>query len=266
MKRIDSNEIRKIQLDMLDTVAQICDDNKLVYWLCGGTLLGAIRHKGFIPWDDDIDVLMPRDSYEKLKSFVGQRINDHYKIISYEDGKSCYPFMKMVDTRTEVDEKFHNSSFKTGVWIDIFVTDGCPAEAWKIWLRYKRVRFWRTMLQIKFAEPGQGSSKLAAAVKTLLIPFGKLFSYKFVCKRMDKLSAKTAIDKSPFVAGIIWGYGPQEKMPRSFLEQVDVEFEGKTYKAPKEWDYYLSSLYGDYMKLPPVEKQIRHDFVAYWKD
>ena len=118
MKKITPEEIKKIQLDLLIQFAEFCKKNNLYYCLAYGTLLGAIRHKGFIPWDDDIDVIMPRPDYEKFCKLVAEK-----KIATSLQNNSTYPFVKIIDTRTLVRERFAQKE-EVGIWIDVFVLDG----------------------------------------------------------------------------------------------------------------------------------------------
>lgn len=129
MHPIELDELKSIELDILLAFHDYCEQKGLSYMLYYGTLLGAVRHQGFIPWDDDIDVVMPRDDYEAFfRSFPCDSSFETIKLISYRDRSSIYPFIKLVDTRTEVVEDFVDPRYKTGVWIDIFPMDGLPED------------------------------------------------------------------------------------------------------------------------------------------
>ena len=120
-KKLSSEEIKQIELNLLLKLDEICKKYKLRYYLCGGTLLGAVRHKGFIPWDDDIDVLMPREDFEKLLRLEKKQKQDTVeKIVSWKSGNSIYPFIKLINTNTVLKEKYLSEEFTTGIWIDIF--------------------------------------------------------------------------------------------------------------------------------------------------
>ena len=106
-KKLNSDEVKKIELQLLLKFDELCKKHDLQYSLCGGTLLGAIRHKGFIPWDDDIDVMMPRDDFEKLLKLEKTQASDQVeKLVSWKSGKSIYPFIKMINTKTVLKEKY----------------------------------------------------------------------------------------------------------------------------------------------------------------
>ena len=123
MKEIGIEELKRIQIGILKHLDAFCNENNLKYFMCGGTLLGAVRHKGFIPWDDDIDIMMKREDYDKLIELYPKNDNSNFKLFSYELDKSFpYPFAKMDDFRTIFEEEI-NDSYKIGVNIDIFPID-----------------------------------------------------------------------------------------------------------------------------------------------
>ncbi len=273
MRKIESDEIRQIQLQELLHLDSFCKEKGLRYWLCGGTLLGAVRHKGFIPWDDDIDVLMPREDFDRLLRYETEQdaggtgtAEGPYRFISWKSGRSVYPFLKLVDTRTVVKEYMLDSRYPTSVWIDIFPLDGMPDDEKVIRKKYKQMHRGQLIILTAYGEAEKGVSAFSRTVKKFLIPVLRRMNIRKVCDRMNEICREYPVGSSPYVGGILWGYGPQERMPKSFLDPVPVEFEGHTFPAPACWDYYLTQLYGDYMTLPPEDKRERHDFEAWWKE
>ena len=132
--------------------------------------------------------------------------------------------------------------------------------------KFKKIKFYKTILLTAYSEMGKGATWYAALAKRVLIPICKHLNTEKLCNKLNAISKEYPIDKSPYVGGFLWGYGPQEKMPKEFLEPVEVEFEGYMFPAPKCWDFYLTQLYGDYMQLPPENKRISHDFNVYMKE
>lgn len=267
MNRIELEDIKRIELNILLEFDSFCKENNLKYMLAGGTLLGAIRHKGFIPWDDDIDVCMPRDDYERLYELLkGKKIKERFRLISYRDNSAIYPFFKIVDDHTVASENMVNSGEQLGLWIDIFPLDGCPADKKKAGRMLKKVAFYKWLISIKNCRIGTGTTKWKAILKIPVALLARLIDTRKVAEHINKVSQKYDVNNSPCVASFQGCYGEKEQMPSSFLDTIEVEFESHMLPTTKEWDYYLTSLYGNYMELPPKDKRVQHGMVAYYKD
>ena len=266
MRQLSSKEIKQIELSILKAFACYCEDNNLTYFLCGGTLLGAIRHHGFIPWDDDIDVFMPRPDYEKFYTLSKNVPIAHNLVVaSYKnsDVKINYPFIKVLDNTTLVYEKTKSKKEKIHIWIDVFPIDGFYDDDSKNMTIIKKIHLRRDLLAIASADISQSKSLLKKIGKIFLIPLIKLIGVKNICKQIDRLSSKVDYKSANYVGGFMWGYGINEKMIKSDLTIIKHEFEDSIFNIPSNYDTYLSNLYGDYMKLPPEEKRIIHGFTAY---
>lgn len=261
MTEIDINDLKKIEINILKEIDGFCGKNNLRYFLCGGSLLGAVRHKGFIPWDDDIDILMPREDYERFIETFGDKT---YSILSYKNNRDYYlPFAKVVDTRTCIRETLVKSVSGCGVYIDVFPLDGLSNNlltAEKI--LKKNNRKMRLNFAIELNVFNKNIFKYCIC-KILRI----FFNSKKLCKSMEKTSMRYKVEDSNYV-GVSFGfYGKKEIMDKEIFENsIQVEFEDGKYFAPSEYDKYLSHLYGNYMQLPPIEKQVtHHSFIAYWR-
>ncbi len=261
-------DVQNIELNILKYFIYVCEKYELRYYLAGGTLLGAIRHQGFIPWDDDIDVLMPRPDYDKLQTLASKINSERYLIASHELKNLNYPFCKLFDKTTVIKKVYDKDEFEQHLWIDIFPLDGLPSNEQEIKRIYQKSLFFRNQLNIQRSQDGKGKSKL----KILLKPFLKRILLWFVgipgaVEKIDKLAREFDFDKCEKVGGIVWGYGPQECMKKAeFLSAVKVQFEDIEVNAPGCWKKYLTALYGDYMQLPPPEKRVTHDMNAWIKD
>lgn len=259
-KNISMEELRRIQLDILDRIHQFCSENELRYSLGGGTLLGAIRHKGYIPWDDDIDIMMPRPDYETfLQKFDGQYEN--LKLQHYKNSSACMKtFAKVFDDRTVLIEKIQ----KTGIYVDVFPIDGLPSEdllpLFIEELENQGRWLYRSTNIIGFDK--NPWHLLKYIIRKLIDP-----SRSVIVERLEKFLTQYPFDSADYAGAIVGRYVEKEHMAASvFRHYVDVLFEGRSYKAISDFNAYLTKHYGDYMTLPPKDKQVsNHEYIAYWK-
>lgn len=262
---LTSEEIKKRELAILLSFQKFCKKNNLLFYLSGGTLLGAIRHHGFIPWDDDIDVCMPRADYERLIQIYINK--DHqYCLRAPKLGNFTAPFAKLVDTETWIEAQYTVDKDNYHLWIDIFPVDGLPSSLDEVKKVYKKCNFYRRMLLIMGAKLGEGKTTFHKYIKYILKPLAILFYGKQRCvDKIEKIAQTYHYQDYEYVGAITWGlYGVGERMLKcEFEKQVSVQFEGYQFPAFSCWKSYLTGLYGDYMKLPPVEKRQTHDMKVY---
>lgn len=263
MKKIDEMELKKVQLEILNVVDLFCKNNNINYWLDAGTLLGCIRHKGYIPWDDDIDIGMLREDYNKFLSIFNKQ-NNRYRVISNELSSDCYyPYAKVLDTNTILYEPDENG-IKLSVNIDVFVYDNAPDNPKECKKMYYRRNLY-TLLnagQFKVFSPQSFIKKIA---KQMLYYFGLLFSKGYFSTQIVKNSKKYKDENCKCVGNFtsVTRFICNKRVFNSFIVGI---FEGKEYSIPVGYDEWLSNFYGDYMKLPPVEKRVsHHKFIAYMK-
>ena len=266
---LDIDGIKKTENDLLREFDGICRKNGLYYTLCGGTMLGSIRHQGFIPWDDDIDVFMPRPDYDRL---LNGEVNldflpDYVKVVSWKDGSMNFPFMKLVDTRTDISVDYFDDRYNVRhIWIDILPMDGNSDDPRACASACRKAHILRHILTLKMSQSGEGKSRLKAvlkpAAKALFAPVPMLT----LCRMIDDVSKSFPFDGGETVCCIMWGCGPREKIDRKqFMTPVMKEFEGELYPVPSNYVEYLSNLYGDYMQLPPEDKRVVHGITAFMK-
>lgn len=276
MKEIEIEDLKKIELHILDAISDFCERKGLTYFLCGGTLLGAARHKGFIPWDDDIDVMMPRPDYDRfLNEFSGY---ENLRIVSPETDE-CYPFAfaTVGDVRTWKCEERLRSKYTTclSVNVDVFPIDGLPDKEEDIKKLYEEIKLDGKVLQSATYKFGRGQSVMSTIMKNIGIAVFRISeilginSLRNVLGKWDSRCKSFSYATSNKV-GItaISHYGTKEVNNKDvFSATVNVEFEGKAYKAPIGYDKYLSQLYSKkYMELPPKEKQVtHHTSKCYWR-
>jgi len=264
MKEITINELKKIQLDILDDIDDFCKKNKINYWLDYGTLLGAIRHSGYIPWDDDIDIGMLRDDYDK---FIKTYQSNKYKLLSCENNNDYYfPFAKVIDNNTilyEPDEK----GIKIGVYIDIFVHDKASNNSLENTNNYNK-RDLYNKLRIAQLFPNNYDKKniKKRIMRFFLKIYLKFLPKNYYTKKISENSKRFINQDTQKIADFIAPYRLVVNKD-IFKKFINVKFEKKNYPAPIGYDEYLQTIYGNYMKLPPKEKRIsNHTFKAYYKN
>lgn len=269
MKQLTLPEIRQRLLGILIELNDFCEENNIHYYLCAGTLLGAIRHKGFIPWDDDIDIAMSRPFYDKLQDIARHNdvFHDHYKIVTYQNGTTHYPFMKVLDTETYTKQSYTNETNENSLWVDIFPFDGVPADINERRKLYQKELFVRKILNLNFAKVGDGKTMSHKLIKPLFMPFAKMYGIDRANKRIDELCRSYGYDRAEYVGDINWGDYDKEIMKKTdFDKPTYVTFEGHKFKTMSCWDQYLTDLYGDYMQLPPVDQRENHELKAWLRE
>lgn len=243
---------------ILQDFAGYCDRNGLTYWLAGGTLLGAVRHGGFIPWDDDIDVDMPRTDYLALLDSIRKRpVGDHYRAVALELGNSPYPFIQLLDLDTKITNS--NSSLHSSLWLDIFPFDCLNPSVLENDRFFRKIRHCARMLEIASIERVRGRTAAVRLAKTAVVAFAKIRGASHYGQRLLDTVRHASRPNSPVCGNAVWGPGQKGILPReALLPCSTVAFRGVEFKAPRDPHAYLSAFYGDYMDLPPENQRISH--------
>lgn len=273
MKELQIREIKDLSFQVLKSLRQICEENGLRYSLTGGTLIGAVRHQGFIPWDDDIDVMMPRPDYDRLIAIVAAGDYGFDLRCGELDGENYwYPFAKACHRHTRVVEKdTRESAVDFGVYVDIFPVDGAGNRPRGAKLRVMRFQFLHG-LKITSNWTSYHRSKLRSwyyePPRYVCYLISRIWGRRRIDRALERFLRRKPYETSAYVGRLVGDYGSKEVMERGVFEKtIPVTFEGETFQAIEGYDAFLTQLYGNYMQLPPKEKQVsHHEFQAYWVD
>ena len=277
MKKVDITELKQIELRMLKDFDKICRDNKIKYFLGYGTLLGAVRHKGFIPWDDDIDIIMLDSEYQKLLKVI----NKYDKYTLFDPETSCnyyYPFAKFSDNSTILVENHFKKIDNLGVNLDIFQLYDLPNDD-----IMREKNFQRLLKKSKMYNRNEKvikyyySTSLLRSIMKGIIYFPQHLKYKLFYKNRDL--KKEIIEEiknyknynngqeAKYVGNLVDGSINLDIKPKNiFDEQSELIFENHNFFVPSKYEEFLTGEYGNYMKLPPEKDRVAiHGFTIYKK-
>lgn len=271
MRKLSLEEKKNISLEVLKKFDAICKKNGLVYYLGYGSLLGAIRHKGFIPWDDDIDVVMLRKDYVKLHKIINSELkNTNCCFLSSVNNSYPYSFAKIVDTRTHVKNKNVIKIDRLGIGIDIFPFDYLGNNLNKIYKNKNRLYIVESFISYSLfnniREANNGGKSIRKSIEYIVC---KTIGWKNWCKLYAFFEKKYIANNKTTYCGMM------SKMCKSvepvfnsriFDKTSLVEFEGCMFPAPSDYDSFLKTVYHDYMKLPPENERVAHSNIAYIND
>lgn len=273
MKELTNQDIKDVSLQILIDIHEFCIENNIRYSLAYGTLIGAIRHKGFIPWDDDVDILMPREDYDRF--FKTYKSKNGYVGSAPQTNDSYMFFGRVYDTKKTSSKPWRPQGTleNTGVWIDVFPIDVMPDDRLEYerdvrsFIRlYDRVHMKRECM-ISFSEMGGNPLRIAklAVKKIMTMNLNLVSAISSFDKGIEAYAGKNSLYKG-FMANNMEVF--QERLPSSIYEKfIPAEFEGRQFMILAEYDAYLRNFYGDYMQFPPEEKRVyshsSHKF--YWK-
>lgn len=270
MREIDITEIKKIEFEMLKYAKKICEENGIKYYLGYGTLLGAVRHKGFIPWDDDVDIVLFREEYEKFIAAVEKDHHEYIKIFHMNNASSYFgPYGMLVDTRTVMKNKKIKPEIMEGmgICIDVFPLDSFEdSETAKKYL--KKSHRLKSLNNLSMTATFSGDSGVKKLLKLLVAPFANLIGHKKICEKTAALAEYANHGQKKYVMDLMWD--PKVCWcisSEAYGEGTMLEFEGELFNSPTNYDLVLRSGYGDYMQFPPEEERgTGHNNIFCWKD
>lgn len=264
MREITLAEKKRLLLDMLSEIHEFCEKNAITYFLVGGTLLGAVRHDGFIPWDDDIDIGMPREDYTKFISTFQSKYADVWNWTNKDN--YVWPAAKVINKETVLIEN-GNKKNAIGVFIDVFPFDKVSGNYVEAVSKQKRIAVWKNAIELKYL----AFDKKRPLHKNIIVGLGKMLFLvpdSFVLKNIERLSIKDNCKKCEYICNFAGAWGKREIAQSNWFQfTIKHVFEGRYFNIPAGYHEYLSTVYGNYMELPPVEKRVtHHGNVAYWKE
>ena len=258
----DTAQLRQLQLvelEIMKVFADICARHNLRYAMIGGTMLGAIRHKGFIPWDEDMDVGMPRPDYEKFMSICRSELPEGYDLRTFRQNPDYKrAFSKLVDKRVVITNDSNVKTTYEYAWLDIFPFDGMPKNRARQLIHFWHMTFWRFLYRascfeemVNLNRPGR-PLYLRAIIKFLQIThFGSRMDTIKLLKKLEKGLAKYPYDASPFMVSFFGQYMTREIVDKKLLGKgARYPFEGLMLIGPEKYDAFLTQFYGDYMTPP----------------
>lgn len=262
MRKIDIDELKKIQIDILNTVVDFCENNSINYWLDCGTLLGAIRHKGYIPWDDDIDIGMLRPDFDRFMKTFNQEGGRYQAYCIENNSEFYYGFGKVLDTKTVLYEP-DEDGMKLSVNIDVFVYDNAPDDDKKLEIMFLKRDLYRNLNLARCLEHKPNGNLIRRSFIYFLRILIKPFPKKYFVEKLV-LNSKRHAESNTKRIGNFLGVMKMYCRKEVFNSFINVDFEGQNYKAPIGYDEYLKAFYNNYMELPCIEKQVSHHrFIAY---
>lgn len=266
---IKIEESKKIQLELLSKIHSFCEEQNLTYFLMWGTLLGAVRHKGFIPWDDDIDIIMLRKDYE---SFCKNFQAEHAKVVEVYNQPDYYlPIGKVIDTRTVLRENV-KTGCDIGVYVDIFVMDYLSRNETVNQKAIHKLLLLRNVLMLNIVPDSNKRTGYRKILFKMASPLTHIINMNHISQKMDSIAKNINQNakEAEYVAALLTPDGNATKNLRFkkdlFMEKILLPFEDKFFWVPKKYDVILKKRYGNYMQYPPQEQQIsHHEYKQYWK-
>ncbi len=262
----DNKKVQDLTMNTLNVLISYCEEHNLRYYFTGGALIGVLRHKGFIPWDDDIDLGLPRKDFDKLHELLSKDMPKGYGICNrFTDSNWHFAMSQFIDLESEIEINLAEQPRKAHIWIDIFPLDGLPDNKILRWFRVKHILLKRYMVQIAHITTQVDYHRDRPTYENVIIefckkvPVGKLFNTNKILDSLERLLRKSDFDKAEWCGNMLGRYREREIVQKEwFGTPQKAVFENEEVNIPENSDAILKCLYGDYMKLPPEKDRIAH--------
>lgn len=274
MNTISLRDLQEIELTILKKIIEICERHNLTYFALGGTLLGAVRHKGFIPWDDDVDIGMPRPDYEKFLKIASNELSNPYLVtgIQYDNAEYYYYYARVINRDIKLVRKASMKSVTINAWVDVFPLDGVPegTDAFNSW--YKKAKRLKRLFEFsqyeyfyKFYTTKSINPKqhLVSGLKHIvkISKAYRLVNTKRVWKKLDNQLKKIDYNNSTRLFNFCGCWGVKEMFPKEYYGEGSLyEFEDIMIRGPVDYHSVLTQMYGDYM-TPPKDADKDHHYI-----
>ena len=255
-------KLHEILLIITDEIDKICRSNRITYSLYGGTLLGAVRHQGFIPWDDDLDIAMLREDYTRFIKVCQNELGSNFNLITYENTPEYgYNFAKVTLKGTRVKEGNYLKEKQSEIWVDVFPLDNVPQNSFEKYIQKTKNYFYIKLLEERFdgLTKNEKNYKKILAYKMLNL-INRVVSAQYIKKKNQSNCLKYDNSRTMYISSMSSSYGyDKETIPREIFDSItEYKFEDRRYLGVKNYDYWLKRVFGNYMELPPIEKRQTH--------
>lgn len=262
----DNKKVQDLTMFTLNTLIEFCEKNNIRYYFTGGALIGVLRHKGFIPWDDDIDLGIPRKDFDRLHELLKEKMPEGFGICNrYTDSNWHFAMSQFIDLQSEIEINLAEKPRIAHIWVDVFPLDGLPNNKLLRWFRVKEILLHRYLVQIAHITTQVDIHRKRPWYECALlkicsvIPIGKIINTEKVLNHLEVLLRKSDFDEAFWCGNMLGRYREREVVPRSWFGNAKKgDFEGEKVNIPEDSHSILKALYGDYMKLPPEEERVAH--------
>ena len=266
MQANDNKKVQDLTMYTLNVLIDFCEKHNLRYYFTGGALIGVMRHKGFIPWDDDIDLGFPRKDFDKLHELLKEEMPEGFSVCNrFTDKTWHFAMSQFIDLESEIEINLAEEPRITHIWVDLFPLDGLPNNKIVRWFKVKYILMHRYLVQIaNITTQVDSHRRRPLHEKAILgfckvVPIGKLINTNKIIDHMEKVLCKTDYDRVEWCGNMLGRYREREVVLKDwFGTPKKGSFEGQDINIPEKSHEILQALYGDYMKLPPEKDRIAH--------